>query len=178
MKMVFFHSGIFWGLVLIVIGLVMIINYVFNISLPIFKILFAGLLIYWGLKILFGGSCCVRTCSSSAFTNSTLSYSENQKDYSIVFGKAELDLTNSSLTQNKTIDVNAVFGDMTVILNRGANFEIVSNVAFGNIRVPDNNQSGFGNYNYKSQNFNSALPYLTIKAHSVFGNMTLKYSDQ
>jgi predicted membrane protein len=46
--------SLFWGLVLILIGLSLIIKIVFNIDFPIFKILFAFLFIYIGIKVLVG----------------------------------------------------------------------------------------------------------------------------
>ena len=55
MKMGFLFSGIFWGVILILLGLAMIIKVVFNVSLPIFRIVFAIIFVYIGFKILVGG---------------------------------------------------------------------------------------------------------------------------
>lgn len=45
-------SKLFWGAIVVLAGLVIIANAVFNINIPIFRVFFALLLIYWGVKML------------------------------------------------------------------------------------------------------------------------------
>jgi hypothetical protein len=45
-------SGVFWGSVLILLGLSVIIEHVFHINIPVFKMVFACLLIYLGIRLL------------------------------------------------------------------------------------------------------------------------------
>ena len=46
--------GLFIGILIILLGLSIIINVIFHIHIPIFKILFGLFLIFIGLKIIFG----------------------------------------------------------------------------------------------------------------------------
>ncbi len=54
MKMGFLASGVFWGSVIILFGISIILNSVFGISIPVFKIVLALILIYFGISILAG----------------------------------------------------------------------------------------------------------------------------
>jgi hypothetical protein len=47
-------GGIFWGVILIVLGITVLLNAVLHISIPIFSILFALLLCYIGVRLLTG----------------------------------------------------------------------------------------------------------------------------
>ena len=170
------NSGLLWGLLLIVIGVLLIIKYVFNIQLPVFRILIAVFLIYLGVKILLGRSCCSVTHRNSAvFSESHFQYSKDQQQYGSVFGSGFLDLTNIDSTENKTIEISAVFSAFKVKIKKETNLEIIANSAFGNINMPNNNQTNFGTYNYRSENFNPNSPKLTVKASAVFGSMKFFY---
>ena len=48
-------AGVFWGALLIVIGLTLIIRFVFNVDFPVFRVILALFIIYIGLRILIGG---------------------------------------------------------------------------------------------------------------------------
>lgn len=50
----FLSSGLFWGLILVLLGLSVILKSVFHINIPLIKILLAILLIYWGITLLIG----------------------------------------------------------------------------------------------------------------------------
>ena len=56
MKMEFLASGVFWGSVIILFGVSIILNAVFGISIPVFRVVLALILIYFGIKILAGGA--------------------------------------------------------------------------------------------------------------------------
>ena len=171
------NSGIFWGSVLIIIGILLIVKYVFNIQLPVFRILSAIFLIYLGIKILLGrSSCCGMSHRNSIiFSDAKFQYSRDQEQYSSVFGNGFLDLSNYDSTENKTIEVSAVFSEFKVKIKKEANWEIIANSAFGNINMPNNNRTNFGTYNYKSENFDPNTPKLIIKANSVFANIKFFY---
>ena len=83
-------SGAFWGIVLILTGILIIIKYLFNIQIPVFRILIAALFIYLGIRMLMGnyGFGHWRNYgNSSAFTNNEFTYSPNQNNYNCVFGR-------------------------------------------------------------------------------------------
>jgi hypothetical protein len=51
----FLSSGAFWGVVIVLVGVGLILREVFHIQFPFLRLLFGLLLIYWGVKIIYQG---------------------------------------------------------------------------------------------------------------------------
>ncbi len=178
MKMGLLCSGLFWGTVVILMGLSIILNAVFGIHIPLFRIIFALILIYIGIKILTGGSCWRNDRMNACFNEKTVcSSSVKDNDYSIVFGKANYDLSAISL-EGKSINasVNVVFGEAKVKVNTNMPVRIVAGSAFGEAVLPNGNTVAFGKSIYESPSFKEGSPALNIKADVAFGS--LKISDR
>lgn len=173
MKMGFINSGAFWGIIIILIGVSMVLRYVFNIHFPIFRIVIACLLIFWGLRMLMGsiGSNRYYYENSTVFSNSRHSYNRSNNSYNVVFGRGELDLRNVKVEKNQRIQVNSVFGSYIIKIDDSIPIKIISNVAFGNIRTPDDTDNAFGKYTYRSSGLNEDAPFILIDANVVFGDL-------
>lgn len=174
----------FWGSVFITIGFIMILNYVFGIQLPIFKILFALGLIFIGIKILFGSSAPfnakkVASNRQAIFAESSFSYTENSdnNEYSVVFGSAKLDLTDIDPSKNHKIIVHTVFGGQTIILPANLAYKIKSTTAFGEIVTPVGKQSVFGDNISQSTDFDPDQPHLELKIDTVFGQTLVTIAE-
>lgn len=50
--MKYLKKGTFWGIILILLGISIILKGAFNIYLPVIRILFGCILIYWGGELL------------------------------------------------------------------------------------------------------------------------------
>ena len=180
MKMELFNNA-FWGLLLIIIGILLVIKLLFNIQFPVFRVVIAILFIYLGLRILIGHqgfSWNMKNGSenSAAFTEQTFHYNPEQNNYSCAFGSCSLDLSDISVTENKIIEISAVFGEFRLKINKDANYAIFSNTAFGNTLSPDNSSYGFGQRTYYSPNYKPELPHLTIKTNVAFGSIKITNS--
>jgi hypothetical protein len=173
MKMGFINSSAFWGIIIILIGVSMVMRYVFNIHFPIFRIVIACLLIFWGLRMLMGsfGGGRYYYESSTIFSNSRHIYNKSNNSYNVVFGRGELDLRNVKVDKNQKIEVNSVFGSYTIRIDDSIPVKIISNVAFGSIKTPDDNDNSFGKYTYRSNNLTEDSPYILIDANVVFGDL-------
>ena len=169
----FLFSGAFCGLLLIVLGVSLLIKYVFNIDFPVFRVIFAVFLVLIGIKILVGGF--GNHSHTSMFSDNRFNYVENHKDYSCAFGKTTLDLTNANITEDTDIKASCAFGEFIIKINPETNIEIVSSSAFGNLQLPDNSNHSFGNGNYKTPAYDKSGPVLRIKADVAFGNMEIRY---
>lgn len=173
-------SSAFWGILLIIIGLLLVIKYIFNIHLPIGRIVLALLFIYLGVRLLMGHQGgnhynFTNTANSAVFSEQTFNYSPSLNTYSCAFGSCMLNLTDINLTENKVIDVSVVFGEFRVKVKKDANLKIHSSTAFGSTLAPDNSSYGFGQRIYNSPGFNKELPYLTIKTNVAFGSIKILY---
>jgi predicted membrane protein len=168
--------NLFWGVVLIIIGIIMVFKVVFKIDIPVFKILLALFFLYLGIKILVGSSwnTHIQTGRHDAvFGEANFSgNSIDRRDYNAVFGKIRLDLRNVELTEKETkIEVNAVFGGAEIILNKEMPVKIKASSVFGGARLPDGNSGGFGTSYYESDSLKNAEKYLYIDANAVFGGI-------
>lgn len=167
-----FCSGMFWGVLLILLGISIILKVLFNITIPIFRIAFALLLIYLGVKILTGGFGIERKKNTVLFNDSKIEYTESSDEYNVLFGKGVVNLSNVSL-EKKTVEVkvNTVFAEGTIRINPALPTKILVNSAFAGARMPDGNVISFGNYTYKTKSFKENENYLKIEANVVFGSL-------
>ena len=169
-------SGLFWGIVLIIVGLSLIIKVVFKIDFPIFKVLAAFLFIYLGIKILLGnfsftgfhpGQNDVVFGESSFVHERTLPSQQN-----VLFGKGTIDLRNISADGFPAqMTVNTVFGNSIILLNKNIPVKVFVDAAFAGVSLPDGNSVAFGSSHYQTPAFAEGKPFLKIKADAVFGSV-------
>lgn len=175
--MSFFFTATFWGIVIILFGLSIILKEVFHISFPIMRVLFGVLLIYFGVKVIYRGfgNPGKESGSTTVFSNSHIRYNPHEKDYNIIFSNGTLDLsTMQPPAENKKMEVNVVFGNGHVRLNDSIPTMIELNAAFGSAESPDKEVSAFGKSIYTTANFNEQKPHLFIKASVVFGKLVIE----
>ncbi len=174
--------GLFWGAMLILFGICLIINIVFKTNIPFFRIFIALIIIYFGFRILTGGGFSRRNYSYSSrhdntviFGNSNIKASNSSRgEYSTVFGSQTVDLSDIlSDSASHDVEVNAVFGEEIVFIGKDQNVSAKLSAAFGSVVAPDSNQVSFGELNYRSPNFDDSKPVLKIKANAVFGNVKI-----
>jgi predicted membrane protein len=167
--------GIFWGIVLVLIGISIIIKIVFNIDFPVFKFLVAFFFIYIGVRIMVGNFNFFSTKVGSndvVFSDATMNDSVvDGKEYNVVFGKGRFDFRNVELKDNKSIklEVNTVFGESKIMVNPAIPFRINVSAAFAGAKLPNGNTTAFGETYYQSPDFDSTKPYLLIETNVVFG---------
>jgi hypothetical protein len=170
--MAFLFSGIFWGSVLIILGLSVIINMVFHIHVPVMRIIFAVVLIYLGVRVLIGGHWCRTPNNTAMFCESNVSMSGNHNEYNVLFGKATID---TSTTAEKHIKINTIFGASTVKISKTVPTVVRVETAFGGVSLPDGNTVSFGNYTYKNKACGAASDSTTrtVLINTVFGGSTV-----
>jgi hypothetical protein len=173
--------GLIIGVLIILFGLSIIINVVFHVHIPVFKILVGLFLIYIGLRIIFGSWFTVPMhhwrSGDAVFGNRTYhGLSDGMNEYNTVFGKALIDLRGIELKEKATrIEVNAVFGGAEIILDKNTPVRIKMQTAFGGVQLPENVAGAFGSAYYQSSNFDEAKNYLLIEGSSVFGGIVVHY---
>jgi predicted membrane protein len=170
-------AGIFWGSILIVLGVSLILRIFFDIS--VFRIIIAFLLIFIGIKLLIG-----RKIFNSSYDENQVLFSErvfktaprNNSDYNTIFSKTTYDLREmDSLKDFRTkISFNTVFGDTEILLPQNINVQVKADAVFGSAKLPNGNAIAFGSTIYNSQNFNASSHQLIIEANVVFGNIEIR----
>jgi hypothetical protein len=173
--------GLFIGVLIILLGLGIIVNVVFHTHIPIFKVLFGLILIFIGLKIIFGSWISFPSCQGKSgnviFQERTYrGLPGDSKEYNAVFGKVVVDLRGIELKEKVTlIKISAVFGGAEVILSEATPVRIKAEAVFGGVQLPENITGAFGTSTYQSKNFNENQNYLVIEGTSVFGGIVIRY---
>ncbi len=178
MKTCLFCSGLFWGVILILIGLSIIVKILFNINIPVFRLTLAFVFIYFGIKLLTGGFFSCHT-QEPVFKEPPVTYGSVMNDYNVVFGKGVIDLTDVSVSSGSVKKkVNTVFGAGIVKINPETPVKIVVSAAFAGSKMPDGTLVAFGKQIFTSSNFKENENHLFIEANAVFGALEIVYGDK
>ncbi|HOT13452.1 MAG TPA: hypothetical protein PK252_01710 [Bacteroidales bacterium] len=172
-------SGMFWGLLLIVIGISLIIKIVFNIDFPIFRLIVAFIFIYIGIKIIVGKSFHPfsrhKTDTEVVFGESSFDNIEPGKEYSVVFSKGVIDLRGvQAKREGGKVKISTVFGSSVVIVDKSFPVKINVDAVFSGAHLPNGNSTSFGTTIYESDSLDVNNPYLEIKADVVFGDLKIE----
>lgn len=165
----FFLSGAFWGVLLIIIGVLAILRAVFNISIPIFRIAFALVLIYIGISVLAGGFSWSSHGNMVLFDDRRISVTEADGEYNIIFGKGTIDLSKLSPENARQIETNVIFADGQLLIDPEVPAKIVLHSAFAQARTPDGVSVALGEHVYKTGPYQERERHLNIEASVVFG---------
>jgi predicted membrane protein len=175
----FLFSGVFWGIVLILLGFSVIINLVFHIHLPLFRIFFALFLIYLGLRIMAGGGfyhhpSCGNRGSTIAFSDATIASDAGDGEFNIIFAKGVVEAGSifSADPHRRSLRITTVFGNTLVRTPKNLPVIIRTTSAFGGITLPDGSTSAFGETIYKNDSCRSATDSSTARTiliNVVFG---------
>jgi len=171
-------AGVFWGALLILIGLALIIRFVFNVDFPIVKVLVAIFFIYLGIRILFGsfGMFRFETGPDDVIFNEKEFYRpEHNKEYNIVFGKGNFDFTDIDLSDgNVNVKIGTVFGASEIRIDRSMPVKIDADAVFSGAELPDGNTAVFGSSSYQTESYRPDSNHLRIKLDVVFAGVQVK----
>jgi predicted membrane protein len=168
----FIWSGLFWGIILVLLGFSVILKSVLNIDIPIFKIVFALILIYLGIKLLTVSS--VKNRGLFFFDSTKTSVDVEKDEYNIIFGSGVIDLREVVELQKKTSrEINIIFGAGTIILPENTPVKIKTDTVFGGSRFPDGKTDFFGEYKYR-HNSGTEEETLYLEINVIFGSLTVE----
>jgi predicted membrane protein len=173
----FIFTGIFWGIFFLILGVTIILKTFFNINIPLFRIIFALFFIWIGIKILIGGPIFKSNKNGVVFGEARIDagdINQSKDEYSIVFGRGTIDLTKIELDKiNNEININTIFAYSMIKLNSEIPAVINVDSAFARAKFPDETETSFGSYTYKTKSFNEEKPYFKIKVDLIFGALDI-----
>jgi predicted membrane protein len=186
------NIGIIIGVLVMLLGLTMILNIIFHVHIPFFKIAIALFFIWIGVRMLTGSFGCKRNiyCTNNNSNNNSNSviFGSNNFTYkpgeinkfNVVFGNATLDLTHvpDTILTNEEIEVNTVFGETKIILPDSIPVTVNADAAFGEVRLPNQATATFGSAVFKTPVFDHSRPELTLKVSTVFGSTKVNVVNQ
>jgi len=164
----------FWGIAIILAGILLIIDYYADLNISIIRMLVAVAFIYVGIRVLFKKQL-FNSKGNIFFSDASYRIEEPEKEYSIVFSSGKIDLTGIS-EDAKNIKVKVAFGEGSILLNPNKPVKIRLTSAFGEGILPDGSAANFGTTYYKSKNEENK-EYLTIDASVAFGEMIISYKN-
>jgi len=170
-------TGLFWGIILIVIGLSIIFRMIFDISL--FRIIIAVAIILFGIRILIGKPNLFSSHDENQVIFGEKSFHSapvNNTEYNTIFGKSVYDFRKiNNLSPGRTkLKVNTIFGGTEILLPESIPVNIKADAVFGSACMPNGNTISFGTVHYNSANSDTASSYLYIEAGVVFGSVEIK----
>jgi hypothetical protein len=165
-------DGIFWGILLIAIGIWFILRRFMPVHIPIVRFIVAILLIYVGIRVLVRGPL---ASTAPFFAESHQRYAAGwDRDYNIIFGRGEVDLTDVALDGSSLrTQVNVVFASGVLRINPSLPVRIEMSAAFGTVEAPDGRMVSFGNSIYTSGSYRDGAPALVVHATAVFGRLVV-----
>lgn len=181
-------KSMFWAVLFISIGVILIIQTVFKIDLPILKILFGIFLIYMGVKVIassFGHRMSyfrvhkISSDTESIFTQNEMKLKkengEINRKFTTVFGNSNLDLRGLSaedLTQEIKID-NA-FGRTSVITDLAVPIKAHVDTGFASVTIRGQKISSFGEADFQTPDYSADKPALQLDIDAAFGDVVVK----
>ncbi len=171
--------GLFWGLFFILVGLALIIKYVFDLDIPVVRIALALFLIMLGIRLL------LKNRWDFAFSphehdiifRETTVHGKNlaESEYNVIFGKAVFDLTDIDSTDlPKSVKINTIFGSTIVKVKADLPLRVSGDAVFAGAKLSGDNATVFGELSYTSRGYQSGKDYLHLKSDVVFGALEMR----
>lgn len=195
------NSGMFWGFILILIGVLFLFQNFDMLDIgDIISTFWPLVLVAIGLKILYDrksqnsedfetvkdtvGSKTEDNLSSDSIARNNvfgdLIININSKKFSggsvsNVFGDVRIDLSNAEVTENNCkLYVNGVFGSVYIKLPTGVQTKIKANSVAGEMSIKDETHDGlFGNIKKEDAGYAETAKRIFISSSIVFGSITV-----
>ncbi|OQA36129.1 MAG: hypothetical protein BWY54_00221 [Candidatus Dependentiae bacterium ADurb.Bin331] len=171
-----FSSEIFWGTLIIIFGVSVLIKAIFGIDLPLIRIIFGGLLIYLGVSMVtsFNKKSDTRTIWFSSFSSSQQSIKQPIKDdYRVAFSSIRIDLRSVPADQlPPKITIDAHCSSVHLITNPDVPTIININASFASTKLPNNDTVSVGNSVYMTHD-QTIKPELEVNANLVMSNFEI-----
>ena len=171
----FLSSGIFWGFIVILFGVGILLKSVFHVNIPFFKILIGIIIIFFGISFIVGAMS--QRKSEAIFRDYNFNFVTIEKEYNIVFSKSVFDFTNFNFSNynGEFIKINSAFSKSEIYLSRIFEYEIRADSVFGVVSLPNGESVSFGNIARLENAENSGLKRINLHVSSVFGETKILY---
>ncbi len=173
MTMSFFFTELFWGALLILFGISILIKVLLGIDIPIVRIFVALLLIYAGVSLVIG-QLPQYSKESILFQKAELKPEKLESMYTVALSSATLDFSAIRLKKPQSVKVNTILGTTKIKLNKSLPTELLVNASFANALLPNHDKISFsGKYRYQIPPDSTETPLLKLEANVVFGNLEI-----
>lgn len=165
------NPSLIWGTILILFGLSFILKSVFQITVPLVRPFFGGVLIYLGLSIMMDPFNESPDKKSVIFGRTNIVGNPMIKTYNVTFGSGVIDLSQLTFAEPTQITINTVMGSSIVILP-DVSAKVRVNAIFARAGLPDETLVSFGRNVYKTDD--EAEQKLFVQVNVILGNVDIK----
>lgn len=160
---------LFWPIVFIFAGVVILLNSLFNLHIRLNKLIFAVILIYIGLSIMTSK----KGEKSSAIFSEANTSSNKSRSYSYVFGSGDIDLTDIYVNgENINVKTDIVFGTGCIRLKGSTPAVIKIESFFASTNYMGENIV-FGEKTVRTPSYIEGEPFLNLRVSTVFGSANI-----
>ena len=163
----------FYGVFFIILGVLVLIHYIFKLNLPVFKIGLGILFVFLGISLFINnpGS---KSDTDIVFGKKTIQVTALEKEYNVVFAEGTIDFSKViPQSKGEKVRINSIFSKTTVIINPSIPVLVKSNSAFAVTGLPDQSSINFGNHKYMTNNLKPELPHLEIESKVAFSKLSV-----
>lgn len=155
-------GAVFWAIILIVIGIIIILNQTFDWHINIFSIVFGIVLIFIGIAIIMRPS---HSGINGMFANGKIKNIKSGEN-SYIFSSITLNLNDINSNE---IEINSVFSNIK-LNTAGKSVRIKSSGVFSSTIFPDKTSVSFGDRIYERDGENT----IYIETNCVFGSIVIE----
>lgn len=163
-----FFGGLFWGILILLIGLSIVLKYAFHIEIPLVRVFLGIIVILIGLRLIIGN-----TRKSGIIPRTHTRNVNITGNCDVVFSSATIDLSNLKEGQQLPAEISVVFGNAVVVIPDTINLEVMSTTVFGTTILPDRTYAGFGEDRYFIKNDPMGKSH-RIQVTTVFGKLVFE----
>jgi hypothetical protein len=175
MKAASLFDGIFWGVVLIALGVWLLVRRTIPVHVPVVRILVGVLLVYAGIRVLvWGPAIGHRNTAVFSQTSIVAGSADRENEYNVIFGSGDVDLRPLAATDRSVgAQVNVIFGSAVLRLDPSVPARVHMSAAFGSVHAPDGRTVSFGDATYATPAWKEGAPALDVRAAAVFGSLRI-----
>lgn len=181
-------KGMFWAILFISVGLILLLQNIFGINIPVLRILFGIFLVYLGVKVIAGAFGHrmhyfridrVSTDTESIFTSGHMKAKDNDgkfnKKFATVFGTSKLDLTGLSQEElAEEIKIDNAFGRTLVMTDKNMPIKAHVEAGFASVNVRGQKVVSFGDADFQTPDYSSDKPALKLDINAAFGEVVVE----
>jgi len=167
-------DGIFWGTLLVAVGVWFIVRRALPVHLPVIRVVVAVLLVYAGVRLLVRGPVAPEG-TTAVFSESDLRYSPQEgREYNLIFSSGSVDLTGAR-PDSRTLhaEVNVIFGSGRLRIDASQPVRVAMSSAFGTVDSPGGRSVAFGDTVYTTPSYREGSPALEVHATAVFARLSI-----
>jgi hypothetical protein len=176
-------ARIWWGVIIILSALFLIITGILKANFPFFRIVMAAFIIYVGIRLI-GGSYTSKNTIDGADKETTVfayhsvfsSSIESGEKFNVIFGKQIIDLHDIDPPPPKNIEleINAVFSRQKIRISPSQNIRIDLSSAISLTEFPNGNSIALGEYIYNPAHYDPDSNSINIKVNAAFSSLTIE----